>query len=171
MNNRKSTLTVRLLAMCLMLLCVACNTDVHKIAGDYSYKQSGLVTFTDEEGQATSILANKQGQMNILEDKKGGKGAIIVTFNEMNGGAYTCNGTIKGDSIFFAPHEFSTRFSSADSVQELAQLGKVYTVQGTGRGVFRNEMIIMEESWIGHPEDGSLVRMFANKITLLAEEN
>ena len=160
-----------LLISCLLILCAGCETSMHKVTGDYSYKQSGLVVFTDAEGQQVTILATKQGQLNILKDRQSKGGDILVTFNEMGGGTYVCDGKIKGDSIFLSPHEFSTRFSTADSVLNLTQLGKVYTVQSTGRGVIREDMILMEESWTGRPEDGTLMRLHADKITLLAEKN
>lgn len=151
--------------------CISCNKDVKKITGDYSYKLSGVVNFEDADGNQTSILATKRGQMNIIADKKGKKGDIVVTFNEMSGGAYSCTGVVKGDSIIFNPYEFSTRFSSADSVVDLIQLGHVYTVQSRGRGVIHDNIILMEEQWMGRPESGEMVRMKADKITLLAEEN
>ena len=154
-----------------ILLLAACNKDVKKITGDYSYKLSGVVNFEDADGNKTSILASKRGQMNIVADKKEGKNAIVVTFNEMNGGAYSCTGKVEGDSIFFNPYEFCTRFSSADSVVDLIQLGHVYTVQSQGKGVIHDNIILMEEHWIGRPESGDMVRMKADKITLLAEEN
>ena len=151
--------------------CISCNKDVKKITGDYSSKLSGVVNFEDADGNQTSILATKRGQMNIIADKKGKKGDIVVTFNEMSGGAYSCTGVVKGDSIIFNPYEFSTRFSSADSVVDLIQLGHVYTVQSRGRGVIHDNIILMEEQWMGRPESGEMVRMKADKITLLAEEN
>lgn len=153
------------------VLLTACNKDVKKITGDYSYKLSGVVNFEDADGNQTSILASKRGQMNIVADKKEGKGAIVVTFNEMNGGAYSCTGKVEGDSIFFNPYEFSTRFTSADSVVDLIQLGHVYTIQSQGKGVIRDNIILMEEHWMGRPENGDMIRMKADKITLLAEEN
>lgn len=151
--------------------CISCNKDVKKITGDYSYKLSGVVDFEDADGNQTSILATKRGQLNIIEDKKEGKGAIIVTFNEMNGGTYSCTGKVVGDSIFFNPYEFSTRFTSADSVVDLIQLGHVYTIQSQGKGVIHDNIILMEEHWMGRPENGDMIRMKADKITLLAEEN
>ena len=154
-----------------VLLMTACNKDVKKITGDYSYKLSGVVHFEDADGNQTIILASKRGQMNIMADKNGKKGDIVVTFNEMNGGAYSCTGKVEGDSIIFNPYEFSTRFSSADSVADLIQLGHVYTVQSRGRGVIHDQIILMEEHWIGRPENGDMVRMKADQITLLAEEN
>lgn len=153
------------------VLLAACNKDVKKITGDYSYKLSGQVSFEDADGNQTSILASKRGQMNIRADKHGEKGDIVVTFNEMNGGAYSCTGRVEGDSIFFNPYEFSTRFSSADSVVDLIQLGHVYTVQSQGRGVVLDNVILMEERWMGRPENGEMVRMKADKVTLLAEKN
>ncbi len=155
----------------LLTLCVSCNRDVRDRTGDYSYKLSGVVNFVDENGEITSVLATKRGQMNIVEDKHGGRGAIRVTFNEMNGGAYSCTGHIRGDSILFDIHEFSTRFTSADTAIALLQLGKVYTVQTAGQGVIHDNIILMEQHWTGHPEDGSALRLNADKITLLAEEN
>ena len=153
------------------VLLTAWNKDVKKITGDYSYKLSGVVNFEDADGNQTSILASKRGQMNIMADKKSGKGAIIVTFNEMNGGAYSCTGKVEGDSIFFNPYEFSTRFTSADSVVDLIQVGHVYTIQSQGKGVIRDNIILMGELWMGRPENGDMIRMKADKITLLAEEN
>ena len=155
----------------ILTLCTSCNRDVREHTGDYSYKLSGLVSFVDASGEATNILATKQGQMNIMEDKKAGRGVVLVTFNEMGGGAYSCTGKISGDSIVFKPFTFSTRFSSADTTIELLQLGKVYTVQAEGRGIIRDGVILMEERWIGQSEDGSNIQMQANAITLLAEEN
>lgn len=163
-----------LLYVCVLmtvLLMTACNKDVKKVTGDYSYKLSGVVNFEDADGNQTNILASKRGQMNIVADKKEGKNAIIVTFNEMNGGAYSCTGKVEGDSIFFDPYEFSTRFTSADSVVDLIQLGHVYTIQSQGKGVIRDNIILMEEHWMGRPESGDMIRMKAEKITLLAEEN
>ncbi|MBP5649574.1 MAG: hypothetical protein J6X01_00675 [Bacteroidales bacterium] len=159
---------------CVLLIAVlltACNKDVKKITGDYSYKLSGVVNFEDADGNQTSILATKRGQMNIVADKKEGKGAIIVTFNEMNGGAYSCTGKVEGNTIVFNPYEFSTRFTSADSVVDLIQLGHVYTIQSRGEGQIHDNVILMEEQWMGRPENGDMIRMKADKITLLAEEN
>ena len=153
------------------VLLTACNKDVKKITGDYSYKLSGVVCFEDADGNKTNILTSKRGQINILADKKGKKGDIVVTFNEMGGGAYSCTGKVEGDSIFFNPYEFSTRFTSADSVVDLIQVGHVYTVQSRGKGVVRDNIILMEEQWMGRPESGEMVRLKADKITLLAEEN
>ena len=154
-----------------VLLVTACNKDVKKITGDYSYKISGVVNFEDADGNQTSILASKRGQMNIVADKKEGKGAIVVTFNEMNGGAYSCTGKVDGENIVFNPYEFSTRFSSADSVIDLIQLGYVYTIQSQGTGQIHDNIILMEEKWMGRPENGDMIRMKADKITLLAEKN
>ncbi len=151
--------------------CVSCNKDVKKITGDYSYKLSGVVNFEDAEGNQTRILTSKRGQMNIVADKKEGKGTVIVTFNEMNGGAYSCTGKVDGNTIVFNPYEFSTRFTSADSVVDLIQLGHVYTIQSQGEGRILENIILMEEHWMGRPENGDMIRMKAEKITLLAEKN
>ena len=159
------------LLLTLLLISAGCDAPLNNVTGDYSYKQSGLVVFTDDENNVVSTLATKQGQMNIMRDAHGKKGDILITFNEMGGGAYTCTGKIKGDSIFFDPHEFSTRFSTADSVQSLLQVGKVYTIQSAGRGIISDDMILVEEQWTGKPEDGTMVRLNANKITILAERN
>lgn len=161
------------LCLCVLLTTIltACNKDVKKITGDYSYKLSGTVNFEDADGNQTKIMTIKRGQMNIVADKKGKKGDIVITFNEMGGGVYSCTGKVEGDSIFFNPYEFSTRFSSADSVMDLIQLGHVYTVQSRGRGVVRDYLILMEEQWIGRPENGEMMRMKADKIVLYAEEN
>lgn len=159
------------LLLALLLISAGCDTPMNKVTGDYSYKQSGLVTFTDEENNTVSTLATKQGQMNIMRDAHGERGDLLITFNEMGGGAYTCTGKIKGDSIFFDPYEFTTRFSTTDSLSSLLQLGKVYTVQSAGRGIITDDMILVEEQWMGKPEDGSLIRLRADKITILAEKN
>ncbi|MCR4964403.1 MAG: hypothetical protein K6A41_01970 [Bacteroidales bacterium] len=155
----------------LLILCMGCNTSVQKVSGDYSYKQSGLVNLTDNDGHQTSTFITKQGQMNILQDRHGDQGDIIVTFNEMGGGTYSCTGSIKGDSIILDNHEFYTRFSNADTVVNFIQLGKTYSVQSTGRGIISDDMILMDEVWSGNSSDGSPVQLHADKITLLAEEN
>lgn len=155
----------------LSTLFISCNKEVKKITGDYSYKLSGKVDFTDSAGNTAFILMNSRGQMNILENKKAGNGAILLTFNEMNGSAYSCNGHIKGDSIFIEKHEFITRFSTTDSTPALIQLGRVFTVQAEGKGIVNNNMIIIDEKWTGIREDGSQTTLKSDKIALIAEAN
>lgn len=150
---------------------ISCHKEVKKITGDYSYKLSGKVDFIDSAGNTAFILAEKRGQMNILENKKAGKGEIIFTFNEMTGSAYSCNGHVNGDSIFIEPHEYITRFSSADSTLDLIQLGRVFSVQAEGKGIINNNMIIINEKWTGIREDGTQTTLKADKIVLIAESN
>lgn len=154
-----------------LLFFTSCQKNLKKNTGDYSYKVSGKVDFRDAEGNTAFILMNERGQMNILEDRKGGKGAVIFTFNEMNGSAYSCTGRVKGDSIFIDRHEFVTRFSSADSVPDLILLGCVFAVQAEGKGVINNNMIIINEKWTGYREDGTQTTLKSDKIALIAEAN
>lgn len=157
--------------MVAMLMCTACNRDVKKVAGDYSYKLSGMVTFTSGDGDTKSILVNKQGQMNIVESPKGEKGAVVVTFNEMNGGAYSCTGTVSRNNIELDPHVQNMQFSSLATDASLIQLNRIYTVVMKGRGVIQDETMIVEESWSGRPQNDSAVELNAEKVTLLAEKN
>lgn len=161
--------------LCLLLMvamvCVSCNKEVKKASGDYSFKMSGKVDFTDAEGNTAFIFYSERGQMNILADKKGNKGDIIVTFNTMNGSNYSCTGKIKGDSIFFDTHEYFTRFSTADTALNSLQIGKLYRITASGKGIINDNMIIAEESWTGVREDGEGTFMKAKKISVLAEKN
>lgn len=159
------------LMLLVALICVSCNKDVRKIAGDYSYKLSGKVDFTDSEGHSDFIFMTERGQMNILEDKKGKTGDIVVTFNVMNGSNYSCTGKVKGDSIFFNEHEFYTRFSSADTASHSIQIGKLYKVHASGRGFINGNIIVVDEIWNGQREDGENTTMKSDKISILAEKN
>lgn len=152
-------------------VCVSCNKDVRKITGDYSYKLSGKVDFVDAEGHTDFIFMTERGQLNILENKKGSKGDIILTFNVLNGSNYSCNGRVKGDSIFINSHEFYTRFSSADTASHSIQIGKLYKVNASGRGFINNNIIVIDEKWNGQREDGENISMKSDKISILAEKN
>ena len=60
------------------VLCTACDRDRQALTGDYSYKLSGEVALTDEDGAVTYRLIHRNGQMNILRDKSD-KDRYIIT--------------------------------------------------------------------------------------------
>ena len=96
-----------LISACVLLtafLLTTCNRDVNNLTGDYSYKLSGEVIITDDDGDETHHFIHRNGQMNVLKDKSR-KSGLVITMNEMNGGCYTLLAELQGDTIVLQPHQ------------------------------------------------------------------
>ena len=176
--NKARTITAAL--CCIIVIAVlfsACDRDRQALTGDYSYKLSGEVALTDEEGAVTYRLIHRNGQMNILKDKSD-KSKFIITMNEMSGGCYTMTAELRGDSPVIDPHSFNTNILSTNSIPDIdIDLDQeddatiVYRISAAGGGIVNGEMLILNEVWTGSQSGNSTATLNGPEMTIIAEKN
>jgi len=166
----KKNLFICIIALVFILGGTSCQREVRSITGDYSYKLSGEVTVTNNDGEISYLMVNKRGQMNILRDKSASD-RVTITMNESAGGAYSFTATIKGDSLLLDPYQFSTNILTGDNVSPFQDgTTLVFRIDVAGRGVRNDNIILIEENWSGQQSSGNS-RLEGNKMVLLAEKN
>ena len=133
------------------VLCTACNRDRQALTGDYSYKLSGEVELTDEDGAVTYRLIHRNGQMNILRDKSD-KDRYIITMNEMTGGCYP-----------------DLNIDLDLNQDEEATI--VYRISAAGSGTVNGNILILREVWNGTQSGNSSVTISGPEMTIIAEKN
>lgn len=169
---KNKSVIISMLAI-VMFVAAGCDRDKYTFTGDYSYKLSGEVAITGENGDVTYHLIHRNGQMNILKDKSQ-KGKFIITMNEMNGGGYTLSAVMRGDTLEIEPHEFTTSLITSDGISLIDQDNTssiVYRVQAAGSGRKTENILIMREHWQGQQSGNPVVRLNAPEITIIAEKN
>ena len=159
------------------VLCTACDRDRQVLTGDYSYKLSGEVALTDEDGAVNYRLIHRNGQMNILRDKSD-KDRYIITMNEMTGGCYTMNAALHGDSLLIDPHSFNTNILSTNSIPDIdidlnqdEEATLVYRISAEGSGTINGNILILREVWDGTQSGNSAVTISGPEMTIIAEKN
>ena len=152
----------------MLLCCVSCQRGTRSLLGDYSYKISGEVTITSDDGEVTHLMVNKRGQMNILRDHIS-DGHVTITLNESTGGAYYCSALVKGDSLIVEPHSFSTNIITGDNINPLQENSSlVFSIVASGKGIHNGNILLIEEQWSGTQ---GAQRLEGSKMLLLAEKN
>lgn len=161
--------------ICLTLLVTSCHREVKQFTGDYSYKLSGEVAITDEDGDISYLLVHKTGQMNILPDKNSeNANDVIITMNELNGGAYTIHATINDDAIVLSPYDFNTNILSTEGTSIFDQDNNnsiVYRISAAGQGYLNDEILVIDEQWSGVQSGNHAITLSSPKMTILAERN
>lgn len=164
----KKILIICTLATAMLLCCVSCQRGVRSVLGSYSYKISGEVILTAEDGEITHLMVNKRGQMNILRDHLS-DGRVTITLNESTGGAYYCSALVKGDSLIVDQHSFSTNILTSDNLNPLHENSSlVFNIVASGKGIHNEDIIMIEEQWIGTQ---GVQQLEGSKMLLLAEKN
>lgn len=164
----KKILIICTLATAMLLCCVSCQRGTRSLLGDYSYKISGEVTITSDDGEVTHLMVNKRGQMNILRDYIS-DGHVTITLNESTGGAYYCSALVKGDSLIVEPHSFSTNIITGDNINPLQENSSlVFSIVASGKGIHNGDILLIEEQWSGTQ---GAQRLEGSKMLLLAEKN
>ena len=156
-----------------MFVAAGCDRDKSAFTGDYSYKLSGEVAITGEDGEVTYHLIHRNGQMNILKNKSQ-KGKYIITMNEMNGSGYVVSAVLQGDTLVIEPHEFTTSLITSDGISLIDEDNTatiVYRVNAAGSGRKTDNILIMREHWQGKQSGNPVVRLNAPEITIIAEKN
>ena len=171
-------LTISLLVIIAMFV-GGCDRERSALTGDYSYKLSGEVELTDEDGAVTYRLIHRNGQMNILRDKSD-KDRYIITMNEMTGGCYTMNASLHGDSLLIDSHSFNTNILSTSSIPDLnidldlnqdEEATIVYRISAAGSGTVNGNILILREVWNGTQSGNSAVTISGPEMTIIAEKN
>ena len=160
--------------VCLLsLTLLSCQKGSRQIVGDYSYKLSGEVAITDDDGDVSYHLIHRYGQMNILRDRSRDND-YIITMNEMNGSAYTLSANQSDDELLIAPHTFTTTVITSDGIS-LIDLDNsatiVYRVTASGSGKKNDNILVIKEHWQGQQSGNPAVRLNAPEITIIAEKN
>ena len=164
----KKILIICTLATAMLLCCVSCQRGTRSLLGDYSYKISGEVTISSDDGEVTHLMVNKRGQMNILRDHIS-DGHVTITLNESTGGAYYCSALVKGDSLIVEPHSFSTNIITGDNINPLQENSSlVFSIVASGKGIHNGDILLIEEQWSGTQ---GAQRLEGSKMLLLAEKN
>ena len=164
----KKILIICTLATAMLLCCVSCQRGTRSLLGDYSYKISGEVTITSDDGEVTHLMVNKRGQMNILRDHIS-DGHVTITLNESTGGAYYYSALVKGDSLIVEPHSFSTNILTSDNINPLQENSSlVFSIVASGKGIHNGDILLIEEQWSGTQ---GAQRLEGSKMLLLAEKN
>ena len=167
----KKILIICTLATAILFCNVSCQRGVRSILGDYSYKISGEVAVTDENGDVTHLMVNKRGQMNILRDHLS-DGRVTITLNESTGGAYYFSALVKGDSLLVDPHSFSTNIITGENINPLQENSSmVFSIVASGRGIHNGDIIMIEEQWTGTQSSNDAQQLEGRKMLLLAEKN
>ncbi|MBP5563459.1 MAG: hypothetical protein J6X51_05445 [Bacteroidales bacterium] len=170
MKNKR--VIISMLAI-VMFVAAGCDRDKSAFTGDYSYKLSGEVAITGEDGEVTYHLIHRNGQMNILKNKSQ-KGKYIITMNEMNGSGYVVSAVLQGDTLVIEPHEFTTSLITSDGISLIDEDNTatiVYRVNAAGSGRKTDNILIMREHWQGQQSGNPVVRLYAPEITIIAERN
>ncbi len=159
-----------------MLLLTACQRDVSRMAGDYSYKLSGEIEIVAADGTVTHTVVRKIGQMNILRQQDND---VLVTLNELSGDVVVMQGQVRGDSLILEPAEFTTTIAALNDddhsiIEEILNAGEIagiYKVNASGRGALVDNILILKMHWIGRQLDTPQTTIEGTDLTLVAERN
>ena len=167
----KKNIVFCILTVAVLLGGTSCQRGFRSLLGDYSYKISGDVTVTDDDGNVTHLMVNKRGQMHILKDHLS-DGRVTITLNESSGGAYYCSALVKGDSLIVDPHSFSTNIVTSENINLFQGSNSlVFNITASGRGVRNGDIILIEEQWSGTQASNDNRQIEGCRMLLLAERN
>lgn len=150
----KKHILIGLLA-CTGVFLAACQDQVQQVAGTYSYKISGsaIVTSTNllgETEQDTITLADETGAMELIALDSI---TAMVTFNALNGPAYTTQAEIHGKSLTLQPYERIVTIRTKD-----------YPISASGEGTFYDNTLIITLDYTSDVVE-------ANQLTMLCKKN
>ena len=142
------------LLACMVVFFTACQDQVQQVAGTYSYKISGTAIVN-----SSSVLGNSSDTV-TLSDEIGSMELIpldsttaMVTFNALNGPAYTTQAEIHGKELSLKQYE-----------RELLVQTKSHHIQASGEGTFYDNTLIISLHYVGEG-----VR--ADQLTMLCKKN
>lgn len=154
-----------------MILCLSsCESPLQTIVGEYSFKISGQVT---KDGNQGIVLPDEIGAMEIIHLADSN---YLLTFNTINGSAYTTQATKTGNQLDLQP--FSRIVTLTYYTQESDILGGLIEITETehfdtdiyGYGTIYDKTIEFKLQYSGE-ELTSSKRIKGNNITMLAKKN
>jgi len=163
------------ITLAMLLIFSACQREARQLVGDYSYKLSGDMIIVGSNGSESHHFIHRIGQMNVLRDKSS-KTGFVVTMNEMNGGCYTFQAELSGDTLKLPLHTFTTTFLTSDGLDITIydpndNPTMVYVIKASGSGRINDNTLILRESWFGEQSGNPVVKIRAQEMTILAEKN
>lgn len=158
------------LLSCLILCLYSCESPLQTIAGEYSFKISGRVTKDANQGVA---LPDEMGAMEIIHLVDS---SYLLTFNTINGSAYTTQAVLTGNQLDLQP--FSRVITLTYHTQESDILGGLIEITETehfdtdvyGYGTIYDKTIEFKLQYSGE-ELTSGKRIKGNNIIMLAKKN
>lgn len=154
-----------------LILCLSsCESPLQTIVGEYSFKISGQVT---KDGNQGIVLPDEIGAMEIIHLADSN---YLLTFNTINGSAYTTQATKTGNQLDLQP--FSRIVTLTYYTQESDILGGLIEITETehfdtdiyGYGTIYDKTIEFKLQYSGE-ELTSSKRIKGNNITMLAKKN
>lgn len=154
-----------------LILCLSsCESPLQTIVGEYSFKISGQVT---KDGNQGIVLPDEIGAMEIIHLADSN---YLLTFNTINGSAYTTQATKTGNQLDLQP--FSRIVTLTYYTQESDILGGMIEITETehfdtdiyGYGTIYDKTIEFKLQYSGE-ELTSSKRIKGNNITMLAKKN
>jgi uncharacterized lipoprotein NlpE involved in copper resistance len=143
----------------------ACKNDAKQFLGDYSYKTSGSVTVKTDSTTFSYRLADKIGQLDVVDLKSSDKDSVLLVMNEMGGGVTIIRAGVSGDSVFPVPYMRAL-------ILNVGKVNSTFNVQVSGSGVRYDETIVLNEIYDGALDDDSVnVTIYGNDICTVAEKN
>ena len=154
-----------------LILCLSsCESPLQTVVGEYSFKISGQVT---KDGNQGIVLPDEIGAMEIIHLADSN---YLLTFNTINGSAYTTQATKTGNQLDLQP--FSRIVTLTYYTQESDILGGLIEITETehfdtdiyGYGTIYDKTIEFKLQYSGE-ELTSSKRIKGNNITMLAKKN
>lgn len=154
-----------------LILCLSsCESPLQTIVGEYSFKISGQVT---KDGNQGIVLPDEIGAMEIIHLADS---TYLLTFNTINGSAYTTQATKTGNQLDLQP--FSRVVTLTYYTQDSNILGGLIEITETehfdtdiyGYGTIYDKTIEFKLQYSGE-ELTSSKRIKGNNITMLAKKN
>ena len=162
----------------LLVIVAASLTSCHKggthlFAGDYSFKTSGEVSITAQNGsnvvpaELNINLANTVGQLNISADNNDND-KVIVVINNLNGDVFTTTGSCEGKNIEIDEFQCNTLPFSVTTL-----FSGDYKVKVSASGqIYDDNMIVFDVFCNGSATVGSITYKVKDKnITMVAYRN
>ena len=146
MRNILFRLSMSLFVVGTIALFSSCQDQVEQVAGTYSYKISGSVIVSED----TVSLVDEMGAMELIRKDST---SAVVTFNALNGPAYTAEAEIHGNQIRLQAYQ-----------RRMTIRAKEYTITGSGNGTIYSNTIIIALQY--RADDVS-----TNQLTLLCKKD
>lgn len=150
--------------LCAALSIVSCKKDASRqIIGSYTYKTGGTVTFEGET--EASGLFPEQGQLHIVDS---GDGHVILTFNDITGGADVATAVVDGNSVTI-DGTFTKFVSISDNGILKEGAGRV---KCSGSGKKYDNILILDLRYEGNIDTGlNTKKIMESDIHCVAQEN
>lgn len=148
----------------------SCQSPIHTLTGEYSYKISGQVNIGNT---STCVLNDEIGSLNIIHKTDS---IYILTFNTLNGGVYHTEATLSGKELTLDEFQRTLSVTYTENSDTFIgnATGSLYTdnfsITVRGNGILYDQTIIFDLQYSGKQLDKQQ-SLRGNNITLIAKKN